>query len=269
MPFRFRVVLPVSSPALPLHRCASRSSGVRSCQYDIACRLALALPAETVTSSSASSTPTTTDEDSRPTRTTERTATRSATRAADHDGDGDGSRSSAQASHASISTTSSHSLAIPTPHTHPHLSHSFNFTGTHTFQPHPLPTDPAGDHQPPSSHGQSAVAIVFEVLAGALALVIVAALARCWYSYRRTPSRDRIGALLSRHQLEREMEEQQRDRMERISRAMEAYRWRPPPPPYQHAPAYETVVATDSADGSIDWGRPSFPLASHSRPPTP
>ncbi|RPD66972.1 hypothetical protein L226DRAFT_608239 [Lentinus tigrinus ALCF2SS1-7] len=229
-------------------------------------QFALALPAETGTSTLTSHSPSSTAEDSRPTaRTSE---SRSITPAADDHGDSDDSHSSTQASHR---TSSSHSLAIPIPHTHtPHSwSHSLNYTGTHTFLPHPPPTGPVGGSPPRSSHGQSAVAIVFEVLGGAVVLLIVLAIARCWYSYRRTPPRDRIGALLSRHQLEREMEEQQRDRMERINRAMEPYRWRPPPPPYQPAPAYDAVVATDSPEGSIDWGRPSFPSASHPRSPTP
>ncbi|RDX53900.1 hypothetical protein OH76DRAFT_1399057 [Lentinus brumalis] len=225
-------------------------------------QLALAAPADTVTSSL------TTPNSSVPPTTSRNPATRSATHAADGDGE-DSSREASRTS--STSKTQSHSLAIPTPHTHTHptqWSHSINFTGTRPFMPHPVPTRPVGGPHSSSSHGQSAVAIVFEVLAGALGLFVLLALGRCWYSYRRVPPPDRIGALLSRHQLEREMEEQQRDRMERVSRAMEAYRWRPPPPPYQPAPAYETVAATDS-DGSVDWGRPSFPSASHPRSPTP
>ncbi|KAI0720314.1 hypothetical protein C8T65DRAFT_801840 [Cerioporus squamosus] len=229
-------------------------------------QLALAAPADTVTSSLTSDTPSASHDSSR--TTSRQSESRSATHAADDD---DGT--SRQASRTlATSTTSSHSLAIPSVHTHSHpthWSHSINFTGTRPFAPHPVPTGPLDSSHSSSPHGQSVVAIVFEVLAGALGLFVLLALTRCWYSYHRVPPPDRIGALLSRHQLEREMEEQQRDRMERVSRAMEAYRWRPPPPPYQHAPAYDTVVATDSADGSIDWGRPTFPSASHSRPPTP
>lgn len=166
-----------------------------------------------------------------------------------------------------LRTTKSHSLVIPhtrTPYPtwHPHT------TGSH---PHPFsPGTPIPSSTRSSAHGQPVVAIVFEVLAGAAGLFIVLALARCLYSYKRTPSRDRIGALLNRHRLEREMEDlEQRDRMARISRALEPYRWRPPPPPYQHAPAYDSVV---NADSSIDWGRPTQPVPSHSplrQPPPP
>ncbi|PIL37326.1 hypothetical protein GSI_01019 [Ganoderma sinense ZZ0214-1] len=160
--------------------------------------------------------------------------------------------------------TSSHSLVIPhtptrTPYQswpHPHTTASH----AHPF----MPSTPIPSSTRSSAHGQPVVAIVFEVLAGAAGLFIVLALARCLYSYKRTPARDRIGALLNRHRLEREMEEMERDRMARISRALEPYRWRPPPPPYQHAPEYDSVVNTDS---SIDWGRPTQPVPSHSPPP--
>ena len=156
--------------------------------------------------------------------------------------------------------TTSHSLVIPHTPTrtlHPSVPHPHT-TGSH---PHPIsPSTPMPTRS--SAHGQPVVAIVFEVLAGAAGLFIVLALARCLYSYKRTPARDRIGALLNRHRLEREMEELERDRMARISRALEPYRWRPPPPPYQHAPAYDSV-----ADSSIDWGRPTQPVPSHSPPP--
>ena len=117
---------------------------------------------------------------------------------------------------------------------------------------------------PQKSTGQSTSSIVLEVLAGIVAAVVLFLVGRCYYSYRRTPARDRIGALLNRHRLEREMEEMERDRMERFSRALDSRRWRPPPPPYQHAPEYESVITSDD---SIDWGRPSLPPTTH--PPSP
>lgn len=93
---------------------------------------------------------------------------------------------------------------------------------------------------------------------------------RCFYSYRKAPERDRIAALLNRHRLEREMEEMERDRVDRFRQMMEStsYQWRPPPPPYQQAPAYEAVVGSGSdGEGSVDWGHPSIPPRTH--PPTP
>ena len=66
-------------------------------------------------------------------------------------------------------------------------------------------------------------------------------LSRCIYSWRRTPNRDRIEGLLSRHYLEREMAERERQEMEqRILRSSSIIR--PPPPPYISAPAYEEIV---------------------------
>ena len=64
---------------------------------------------------------------------------------------------------------------------------------------------------------------------------------RCFISWRRTPNRDRIEGLLSRHYLEREMAERERQEMEqRILRSSSLLR--PPPPPYISAPAYEEIA---------------------------
>ena len=67
------------------------------------------------------------------------------------------------------------------------------------------------------------------------------------YSWRRTPQRDRVQSLLSRHYLEREMVE--RGRWEVEQRVLQAAPnlWRPPPPPYVTAPTYEEVVGQTDA----------------------
>lgn len=190
--------------------------------------------------------------------------TRSATGAPNGDSDGEGSRSS---THRPTTSSSSHSIIIPptTRHfPHPTGDRTPGYPFTRSWTPHPYPSPTAAGNSQPVHHGQSPVAIVFEVLGAALALFLLFALARCFYSYRRTPPRDRIGAFMSRHQLEREIEEMERDRLQRFAQVVEHYRWHPPPPPYQPAPAYEEVT---TSDGSIDWGRPSFPAATH--PPTP
>ena len=63
----------------------------------------------------------------------------------------------------------------------------------------------------------------------------------CLWSWRRTPHRDRIESLLSRHYLEQEMEQRERQEMEqRILRSSSLLR--PPPPPYQRAPSYEAIA---------------------------
>ncbi|KAI0638371.1 hypothetical protein C8Q77DRAFT_1154027 [Trametes polyzona] len=155
------------------------------------------------------------------------------------------------------STTSRHSIIIaPTAHrTRPHPSGSATPGApfTHHFPPPPNPTAPSPRPHPPppppapAQRGQPPIAIAFEVLGGVVALAIFVGIARCYIVWRRTPPRDRIAALMSRHQLEREMAEMEQERMERLNQALEARRWRPPPPPYQPAPDYDTVVRPESS----------------------
>ncbi|KAI0774459.1 hypothetical protein C8Q74DRAFT_836717 [Fomes fomentarius] len=191
--------------------------------------------------------------------------TRSTTGPPDGNSDREGSRSS---THRPITFSSSHSIIIPPTPTrhfpHPTGDRTPGYPITYSRTPHSRPSATAAAISQPAHHGQSTVAIVFEVVGAALAFFILFALARCFYSYRRTPPRDRIGAFMSRHQLEREIEELERNRLQRFAEVVDHYRWHPPPPPYQPAPAYEEVT---TSDGSIDWGRPSFPAATH--PPTP
>ena len=154
-------------------------------------------------------------------------------------------------------TTSSHSITILHPPTRNHShtgSRTRTWTGTRTFTHHfltptptapftgPNPTRPIQDQSGP--HRQSVVAIVFECIAGLVALLFLIWLTRCLYKYKRTPRQDRIANLLARHHLEREMEQLEREQMMRRSRRTSLLR--PPPPPYQHAPAYETVAAPSS-----------------------
>ncbi|KAI0353028.1 hypothetical protein OH77DRAFT_653396 [Trametes cingulata] len=125
----------------------------------------------------------------------------------------------------SASKSTPHSIFIPpTAHhsrPHPSWSPSPGVPFTHHFPPSPPPTPPPHHSSPPSQNGQPPIAIAFEVLGGIIALGILAGLARCYIVWRRTPPRDRIAALVHRHQLEREMEEQERERLERLSRALE------------------------------------------------
>lgn len=273
MPYCFHDLDPVSfSLRLSIYSPPpSQSFGTPVCPatsdfHDIGYRLVLAAPAGSDSSATTLSHSRTTHATSNTRSVSETSRSRTHTRAPAGDADDD----VRTATHRPSDTSTSHSLLIlPTSH-HP-LPHS-TWTQSHTrsIPHHPRPTTPlaAPQSSSPPSRGQSGVAIAFEVLGGALALILLITLGRCYYSYRKTPPRDRIGALLSRHQLEREIEEMERDRVERVRAALEAYRWRPPPPPYQPAPAYETVMTSDG--GSVDWGRPSFPAPSHppSRPPS-
>ena len=179
-------------------------------------------------------------------------------------------------------TPTSDSLVIIAPTSHSRQT-SWSWTGhpTGSFTHHAPPADatsgsgfggrpaPAAQSNNAASprRGQSTVALVFEILAGAAGLFIALAVARCVHAYRRAPPRDRIGALVDRHAIQREIEELERGRMERLARALEPYRWRAPPPPYQHAPAYDAIVASD---GSVDWGRPpEFGGRGHDRDRSP
>ncbi|KAJ7753973.1 hypothetical protein DFH07DRAFT_941200 [Mycena maculata] len=94
-------------------------------------------------------------------------------------------------------------------------------------QSNPIPSA-SGAH---ASHSASVIIILLEALGVLTGVLILLALLRCFYSYRRTPNRDRILALLHRHQLQREMEELERNPPE-SRRSLVA------PPPYVRPPSY-------------------------------
>ncbi|KAH7916285.1 hypothetical protein BJ138DRAFT_1139997 [Hygrophoropsis aurantiaca] len=137
----------------------------------------------------------------------------------------------------------------PPSHTSRHTEHRPHITfstPTHTFpfhskNQHPSKTDhphrssyPSSDHYPHPHHHLhhqlEAVSVVFIVLGGIGGVTLVFFLFRCWYSYHKTPRRDRIATLLSRYNLEREMAEMEHEAPRR--------RWSLPlpPPPYQPPP---------------------------------
>jgi len=176
--------------------------------------------------------------------------------------------------HPAASSSASHSTAnkpqaVPT---HPAAAHSHSLPSpsTHfTFHPHPVPTasldGPASPsvnnptlQTPHSSHHQPPVAIAFEVIAGFALLSLILCCGRCMYKYRRMPARDRISAILDRHRLERELEEME----EAHPYARRTSLTRPPPPAYQHAPAYEGV----SEDGQTPTTE-TLTRSEHEEPP--
>ena len=136
--------------------------------------------------------------------------------------------------------------STPTAHHLPHSTHPVHpdippDTPTRPRPVLPPPPPNIGNDPPPSSKHQSAVAIAFEVIAGVVGSFLLFMMTRCFISWRRTPNRDRIEGLLSRHYLEREMAERERQEMEqRILRSSSLLR--PPPPPYISAPAYEEIA---------------------------
>ncbi|TCD69236.1 hypothetical protein EIP91_008339 [Steccherinum ochraceum] len=143
-------------------------------------------------------------------------------------------------------TSHSHPHTATAHSAHPHLVPGPNptpFPPFHNGPPGPQPPRPPQAGPASRSHRRiTTVGLVFACLGGIAATLILFAMARCFYIWRRTPSRDRIAGLLQRHHLDREMEEREREDLTRRMREQAAPRWKPPPPPYQNAPAYDSVA---------------------------
>ncbi|KAI9068543.1 hypothetical protein FKP32DRAFT_142313 [Trametes sanguinea] len=220
----------------------------------ISSQLVRAVPAQKDASESASSSPSSTPGSASATGDAQETHTAAHGPAPDGKDDATQTalpnRQSTTQSHSS--TTSAHSILIPpTAHhsrPHPSFSPSPGHPITHHFPPNPPPTPAPISTPAQANKGQPPIAIAFEVLGGIIALLVLIGVARCYIVWRRTPARDRIAAVVDRHQLEREMQERERERMQRLSRALESRLWRPPPPPYQPAPDYEEVVRSESPE---------------------
>ncbi|KAJ6538527.1 hypothetical protein DFH09DRAFT_1177145 [Mycena vulgaris] len=91
---------------------------------------------------------------------------------------------------------------------------------------------PSQSFHHPHPHSRPIAALVLEILGALAGFIFVLSLLRCLYSYNRTPSRDRISIILHRHQLQREMEELERNPPGRRRSLVE------PPPPYVAPPVY-------------------------------
>ncbi|KAF9058065.1 hypothetical protein BJ165DRAFT_1521382 [Panaeolus papilionaceus] len=168
------------------------------------------------------------------------------------------------------------------------ILHSQSFTPPHpTFTQHPGPrprptgTDPPThvphrDRDRNSQPAQKPIAIVFEVLAGLVALAIAATIIRCIYNYSRAPKRDRIAEVLSRHQLQRELEELERNPLtlrREVSVRDPAPPYFPPPPAYTHNLPQPATLAperpTDYTQIPTSTPPPSPPSPPHPLPPSP
>lgn len=138
------------------------------------------------------------------------------------------------------STTSHTTLHTTLPETHgPHVS-------THTVSPLPISNNPSTQSPvtPASSspqeessqthHPITASTIVGIVFGGLAGLVLVLSVGRCWWSWRKTPSRDRIESLMHRYDLDREMEQARVEPLREIARRLPPPPYRPPPPGYEH-----------------------------------
>lgn len=137
---------------------------------------------------------------------------------------------------------------LPTPHSRPIT--------------HPRPTGIF--HTPtPANSNQSTIAIVFEVLGGLVGLAILYSFFRCCNNYRNTPRRDRIADVLQRHQLQRELEE-----IERNPAILRRPSLREPAPPYfPRPPSYDDLAPSlmRTAPPRTEYA----PLVTYSPPPSP
>lgn len=148
------------------------------------------------------------------------------------------------------SRTTSHTAETHKPHA-PTLHHPL---------PHPLPhptSDPWTPSSPPSTTSapkhlpltrhHKPIVIVFIVLGGLILLGILSSIARCGWSWYKTPSRDRIAGLLNRYHLEREMEEAA------VVEPLRARAMVPPPPPYfPPPPEYGSMMPSSPPPAHID-----------------
>ncbi|KDR83889.1 hypothetical protein GALMADRAFT_133286 [Galerina marginata CBS 339.88] len=106
--------------------------------------------------------------------------------------------------------------------------------------PFPIHTRPPPPPPPfaQARHSQKPISIAFEVLGGLFASLIFFSVVRCCYNYKKTPHRDRIADILHRHNLQRELEE-----LERNPAAIRRPSLREPAPPYfPRPPSYDEMV---------------------------
>jgi hypothetical protein len=150
-------------------------------------------------------------------------------------------------------TTTNH----PPSATHPH-SHTVIVNGS-TIAPHPPIETSQPDIAPPASHPPSGWIIFLEVVGALLGLAVVAALGRCFWSYRRTP----------RYRQTRRQESIQEIRRELMENRLRRIFHRNPPPPYESAPDYETAVSSTDLSSALQNPPPATMQEVRSHPVTP
>jgi len=129
---------------------------------------------------------------------------------------------------------------------YPYATPNYNFPTPSVahHHPQPTPTDVA-ESQPFALNSLSILGISIGSVAF---LVLLLTLIRCCASWRRTPSRDRIAAMLNRFNLQREMEE--RDWEEHGRRLLGSRFFVPPPPYVPPPPVYKD--GRPKSDGSVE-----------------
>jgi len=167
--------------------------------------------------------------------------------------------------------SSSHSdAAIATPPLTRHSSHSFHhsFSHAHTLSYYPIPSfanrpthsflDPpaaalptglTSPHDFPHTNPPSSLAhksfnvIMFASIGGIIALALLALCARRVIAHIRTPRHAAVLTAVERAQLEREIAEYTVSATRRQCHSLIG----PPPPPYEHAPSYDSLVTHQSS----------------------
>lgn len=86
---------------------------------------------------------------------------------------------------------------------------------------------------------------VLGAIGSAVALAFLIALFRCAYRYKSPPKRDRIAEDIERHNLRREMEALERNRLARLHEPVPLYS--PQPPSYAEAVGREIQTEHDSS----------------------
>ncbi|KAF8812312.1 hypothetical protein BYT27DRAFT_7132765 [Phlegmacium glaucopus] len=110
----------------------------------------------------------------------------------------------------------------------------------HTRPPDQPPGPLGNSNRRHARPGQKPIFIVFEVLGGLVASILLLGLLRCCYQYNKAPKRDRIAEVLNRHHLQRELEE-----LERNPHILRRPSLREPAPPYFPAPpSYDIITST-------------------------
>lgn len=145
-------------------------------------------------------------------------------------------RHSSLSSHHSDSQTHSlsydHSLSFANSPTHPFLSTPAPSPPTGLTSPHDTPYS----HPPSSQAHKSLTVIIFAFIGGTVALLFLALFARRAIAHIRLPRHTAVLTVAERAQLAREIAEYTESATRRQRHSLTG----PPPPPYEHAPSYDS-----------------------------
>ncbi|KAJ7584371.1 hypothetical protein C8J56DRAFT_150856 [Mycena floridula] len=154
-----------------------------------------------------------------------------------------------------------HRPVFTKPPASPHIIHNNPPPSTHSFSRPAASGAPAGFPQHHHRERQKPLVTILEIIGGAIAFLLLIGLVRCIISYKKTPNRDRIAAIMHRHQLQRELEELAQAQPLHRSSLVE-----PPPPPYlPRPPSYSDDQVSMPLNSTYDSSSPPAtpPAARH------